>query len=241
MNTTVEASALDQARAKLKEFWKDDFVPLQAAGALINSALRADEENADLYHRIFDGNTPGSHLYFPAEPNASMDGSSSSSSSSTSNQTRRDSVNQLAVSPPSATPSTTPSPQPTPTAPPLMRLQHRNSVDLPLVIVKELATTGRFIQMGLLSEASLAWTIVDEKLYVWSYESSSAAAPNGTATSGAVGSIGAASGKQPKSFAVFTTPSREPVGAVGLVRPKPGTLLLCDCQRKDWRSGVVSL
>ena len=46
-------------------FWKDDFVPLQAAGKAILQALREDEAapDADLYRRIISSGS-GSHLYF---------------------------------------------------------------------------------------------------------------------------------------------------------------------------------
>ena len=56
----------------IQSYWKDDFIPLQAAGAALNAALRADEQDSDLYRRICHGTgTAGaSHLYFFAGGNS---------------------------------------------------------------------------------------------------------------------------------------------------------------------------
>jgi Nup133 N terminal like len=196
MNST-EASGLALANEKLAEYWKDDFAPLQAAGATINDALRADEDNADLYRRICEGTTPGSHLYFPADtptdnPSARNQGFATQS--------------PLSTGPVAAAARSTLARAP----PPLMRLEHRRSVNLPPLIAQELSTTGKFIRMGLLSEANLAFVIVNEKLYVWSYAREA-------------GLDSAGSSLSSPSFSLFTTPSKENVATVGLVRPKRGT------------------
>jgi len=57
---------------KFAEYWKDDFVPLQAAGTQVNAVLREDEQDSDLYRRIGSGggaNQSSSHLYFPIDSN----------------------------------------------------------------------------------------------------------------------------------------------------------------------------
>lgn len=52
----------------LEDYWKDDFVPLQAAGREILQQLRNDESaaDADLYRRL----STGQHLYFDTADNA---------------------------------------------------------------------------------------------------------------------------------------------------------------------------
>ena len=50
----------------LKEYWKDDFFPLAAAGKAILRELREDEAGGDLHRRIL-GSGSGSHLYFSSE------------------------------------------------------------------------------------------------------------------------------------------------------------------------------
>jgi Nup133 N terminal like len=187
---TAAASAANSATTtndSLSEYWRNDFTPLQAAGAMVNAALRADEQDSDLYRRILG----------PTRTNATSVASSSSSSHlyfPTTNTTTADAVDADAAVPEQV-------------------LEHRKSVPLPLVIQEQLSTVRRYSRMGLLAEdtgADLAYLTVDDKLYLWSYQTT---ATRTTTTS-------------PNSFCSFTVPSGQCVIAVGLVRPKKGTVQL---------------
>jgi Nup133 N terminal like len=225
MSVSTTASATATTEKLFREYWNNDFVPLQDAGAVINAALRADEQDADLYRKIVVGanssarsggggsgtgssSVGAAHLYFPYDSNTQP--------------------------PPSVTPDTTMGP-PTPSQsepawsllpppPPEQYLQHLQSVPLPSLLSQQLTMARMYSNMGLLSAAHLAWMSVDEKLYLWSYHSNhhyhyyattSLTHPimNGTDTTLSSSS----------SFCSFVIPSGQCVISVGLVKPKKGT------------------
>ena len=151
-------------------YWKDDFLPLQAAGKSILRELRGDEAapDADLYRRITNsimgtsGGTPTadttkskSHNYFPQE------------SCSLSN------------------------------------VSHSRSVPLPPFLGQQLEQAKVSSYMGLFPQAELSWLTVDDKLYLWSYNTSQ-------------------NSMDPQDFSWFTVPSHRPIVSVGLVPPKQG-------------------
>lgn len=209
MTTATAASASAAAVTSsdvFGEYWKDDFVPLQAAGSAVNAALRADEQDADLYRRICNsggiggigaaaaGTTtaataPCSHLYFPL---------ASSSSSAAKDDGQQQQQQQL----------TPPPPRP----PPEQELQHLKSVPLPPLLAQQLSTVRMHSSMGLLAAADLAWMSVDDKLYLWSYNTSNKNTISASSSS--------------SSFCSFAVPSGQCVVSVGLVRPKKGTLFV---------------
>jgi nuclear pore complex protein Nup155 len=179
------------------EYWKDDYAPLQAAGSAVNAALRADEQDSNLYRRICNSSSSsngshsnvGSHAYFPADAAAPLQ-------------------QEIRTSNAVAERLQLPPPLPPPPPPPERILQHRQSVPLPPLLAQQLATVRLHSGMGLLPAAALAWMSVDDKLYLWSYNTS-----NVTATAAA------------SSFCSFTVPSGQCVITVGLVRPKQGTFV----------------
>lgn len=125
------------------EFWNDDYAPLQAAGRALTAAMRADEQESDLYRRLLGSSgsgssgNGGSHLYVPVGVAAAA------------------APNGAAITPP-----------------PERLLQHRKSVPLPPLLAQQLTTVRLHSSMGLLAAADLAWMSVDEKLYLWSYNNS---------------------------------------------------------------------
>jgi hypothetical protein len=48
-------------KSSIEAYWKNDFLPLEAAGKVILRELREDEAGGDLHRRILGS---GSHLYF---------------------------------------------------------------------------------------------------------------------------------------------------------------------------------
>jgi Nup133 N terminal like len=97
--------------------------------------------------------------------------------------------------------------------PPEQSLQHVQSIPLPTLLSQQLTMVRMYSGMGLLAEANLAWLSVDDKLYLWSYQSDSFFSPPPGATaapSSVVCSMNMSSGQC--------------VVAVGLVRPKKGRL-----------------
>jgi hypothetical protein len=146
-------------------YWKDDFLPLQAAGKSILRELRGDEAapDADLYRRITNSMGTGtadtkSHNYFAQE------------SCSLSN------------------------------------LSHQRSVPLPPFLAQQLEQAKVSTYMGLFPQAELSWLTVDDKLYLWSYNTSQ-------------------NSMDPQDFSWFTVPSHRPIVSVGLVPPKQGKLV----------------
>ena len=182
-NIPTSQNATTAVAVALRKYWSNDFRPLQAAGGMVNAALRADEEDvhSDLYRRIISGNasSPQSHLYFPTAATVAA-----------------------------ATTTTTNSVEDT--APQAEQvLKHRRSVPLPSLLTEKLSTVKRHSSMGLLPGADLAYLSVDDKLYLWSYQT--------TATT--------ASTPNSSSVCSFTVTSGQCVIAVGLVRPKKGTVV----------------
>jgi hypothetical protein len=59
-------SAQTEFAKKLEKFWQDDYTPLLEAGKAVNAALRADEQEADLYTKL-TSNKEHSHMYFAEE------------------------------------------------------------------------------------------------------------------------------------------------------------------------------
>lgn len=163
-------------------FWRDDYAPLQAAGKAVLAALREDEE------------APDADLYRRIV--SSGPGSHLYYPSTGANASLHEAG--------SASPGSVPAPTAT--------IAHLRSVPLPPYLARELKATRFSSLMGLLPEADLAWMSVDERLYLWSYDSS----PGSFATASAAGGI--------ENFCTFVNPSGQMVVSVGLVRPKKGKL-----------------
>jgi nuclear pore complex protein Nup155 len=87
---------------------------------------------------------------------------------------------------------------------PSSEFRHLRSVPLPQLLSQQLATVKSHCFMGLLAPASLAWMSVDDKVFLWSFAST-------TSTSSA------------SSLCCFQVPSGQNIVAVGLIRPKKGT------------------
>jgi hypothetical protein len=220
----------------IQEYWKKgDFIPLQDAGSTINAALRADEENADLYRKIVLGNNnnqvntstsssggnsvTSSHLYFPYHPfrkdtmnninnNNNNNNNMQSGYTNTYNSISTPSTNQHFDS---AIPSS---------PPPEQLIQHMKSVPLPSMIKEQLSKVRMHTTMGLLSDIHMAYVSIDDKLYLWSYQSEifnssiKSYENNTTTTTTALSSI-----------ISFVVPSGQCVVSVGLVKPKRGKLI----------------
>jgi nuclear pore complex protein Nup155 len=95
---------------------------------------------------------------------------------------------------------------------PASSVEHEHSVPLPAFLAQELGSTRLSSLMGLLPEADLAWMSVDEKLFVWSYDSSSSLDPFHQKN------------RSTEDFCFFPVPSGQCVVSVGLVKPKKGAL-----------------
>lgn len=91
-------------------------------------------------------------------------------------------------------------------------LTHSRSIPLPPYLSQQLQTTRMSSLMGLLPEAELVWMSVDEKLYIWS--SNTSTVPGGM-----------------EDFCSFTVPTGQCIVSVGLVRPRKGELPTCGCCR----------
>lgn len=82
-------------------------------------------------------------------------------------------------------------------------MTHKRTIPLPSYLAQQLQTTRVSSLMGLLPEAELVWMSVDEKLYLWS--SNSTGVPGGM-----------------EDFCSFTVPTGQCIVSVGLVKPKKG-------------------
>ncbi len=104
-----------------------------------------------------------------------------------------------------------------PSQPPTPYLQHDRSIPLPSQLANEAKKAKLSSLMGLLPEADLVWVTSDDKLFLWSYNSSSSGATDGrhgwgTATS-STQSVN-------EDYCSFTVPTGQCIVSVGLVRPK---------------------
>jgi Nup133 N terminal like len=190
-NIPTSQNAATAVAVALRKYWSNDFTPLQAVGGMVNAALRADEEDvhSDLYRCIISGNAsspqPQSHLYFPTAATAATAAAAAAAAATTTNSLEDTAPQAEQV------------------------LKHRRSVPLPSLLTEKLSTVKRHSSMGLLPGADLAYLSVDDKLYLWSYQT--------TATT--------ASTPNSSSVCSFTVTSGQCVIAVGLVRPKKGTVV----------------
>lgn len=82
-------------------------------------------------------------------------------------------------------------------------MQHTKSVPLPPFLSQQLETTRQSSLMGLLPEGELVWMSVDEKLYLWS--SNTSTVPGGM-----------------EDFCSFTVPTGQSIVSVGMVKPRKG-------------------
>lgn len=82
-------------------------------------------------------------------------------------------------------------------------ISHSRSVPLPPFLAQQLEQAKISTYMGLFPQAELSWLTVDDKLYLWSYNTSH-------------------NSMDPQDFSWFTVPSHRPIVSVGLVPPKQG-------------------
>jgi hypothetical protein len=262
----------------MEDYWKDDFVPLQAANKAVLAALRADEEapDADLYRRIISTSTivttpvmssssttsattsvplfeasitKGSHLYYLADHYTA--GSSSSSSSSSSSHGTSNGANGggggsvAAATTPTAVPLLFPpaSPFAPAAAPqqaqhqqqshqqaqqqslvqsvPVLRLTHQQSLPMVDALKQQLSTRHlqRSLFMGFFVPVQLAWMTMDDKLYLFPIQQQQ----QQQQPSGSSGASSSGGSNSTTTYTCFKNSRQQPILAVALVRPKPGT------------------
>eukprot|EP00984_Skeletonema_dohrnii_P038704 scaffold42248_cov150-Skeletonema_dohrnii-CCMP3373.AAC.1 len=143
-------------------------------------------------------------------------GNTNTSSSSSSNNN----------SPPSNSSNSQQMNQP-PSQPPTPYLKHDRSIPLPTQLANEAKKAKLSSLMGLLPEANLVWVTSDDKLFLWSYNSTSNTfdGKNGWGTS--------SNNNNPinEDYCSFTVPSGQCIVSVGLVRPKSNVF---DTKAVEW-------
>ena len=184
------------------KYWKDDFTPLQTAGASILQVLRQDEAaaDADLYRRI----------------TSSAAATTGTETNGANNSNQNKSHLYFEDSSPVA----------------LSQLCHQRSIPIPPFLTPKLAKCKVSTYMGLFPQAELAWMTVDDTLYLWSFKNPSGAATAGAGLHMRQGynpsmSFGPSQNSYhanatSEDFLWFTVPSHRPIVSVGLVPPKQG-------------------
>jgi nuclear pore complex protein Nup155 len=216
----------------LRQYWEDDFTPLQAAGKSILSALRQDESapDADLYRRITSGSSTtrpssstssSSSLDIPGHRYFGMDDMTTTTTSSTAAASATGTPNSGS----SRGGGTGGGKNSKGTS--FLNMRHERSVPLPSYLAQQLKATKVSTYMGLFPEADLAWMTVDDSLYLWSYTGTRS---NFAGPSTALTLVNNNQQHQypnndgtMEDFLSFTVPTHRPIVSVGLVPPKPGT------------------
>lgn len=244
----------------------NDFFPLSLASSEILSALRADEAapDADLYRRLIissgdttttSGGVPSAHRYHLASTNDGLGevGSSGGGGAAASTTPRQQSSPHDVTSPlaaartssrattaQAASPSTTTTTTTTATIPPTSYLKYEHSLPLPAHLANEMNKAQLSSLMGVSSEANLVWLTADDKLFLWSYDSSTSnttTATNynydskkwGTFTNTTTTSANDRYNYQDtrQDYCCFTVPSGQCIVSVAIVHPKTNVFTNC--------------